>query len=287
MIKKQKTFKEKFSETIFAKGEFYIKLSLTLFFIAVYLILFICFDGITFFERENYTTAFKNDPFQVHVIDVENGDSILIRLPDGRTMLIDTGEERYYERVASYIRQFNHYEKNKGIDYLVLTHEDSDHIGSGKKIIENFGVKRIFRPKLYSLFEKDNLLNENDYRVSTSLTYDNIIKSAYKNKCELNFSQNGIIINASDCTIEFLSPFDDLFNDSNNDSAVLMISYQNKKFLFAGDAEKEAEEKLVEKYGSKLKADVLKVGRLQRVHIQGQLLKFVCRWYSDYYKNEK
>lgn len=259
-MKKQKTFKEKFAESIFAKGEFYIKLSFTLFFVVIYIILFILFDGVIYFETQNYANSFQNKPFQIHVIDVENGDAIFIKLPNNKTMLIDTGENRYYDRVASYIRQFNHFENNKGIDYLILTHEDSDHIGSAEKIIKNFEVKSIYRPKLYSIYEKDNFLNELEYKVSSSKTYDSIIKSAYQYGCELNFSHNGIVLNAFGCNIEFLSPFDELFEDSNNDSAVLMISYNNKKFLFAGDAEKEAEEKLIEKYGEKLKADVLKVG---------------------------
>ncbi len=259
MMKTQKSFKEKIADSIFAKGEFYIKLAFTIFFIAIYIVLFIAFDGITFFEKENYTKAFKNNSFQIHVIDVENGDAIFIKFPNNKTMLIDTGEERYYSRLSSYLRQYNHYEKNSGIDYLVLTHEDSDHIGSADKIIKNFDVKNIFRPKLYSMYELDNILNEFDYDISSSILYNNIIKSAYQNNCKLNFSDSGIILNEGGCEIEFLSPSDELFYNSNNDSAVIMITYQSKKFLFTGDIEIEGEEKLIQKYGNKLKADVLKV----------------------------
>ncbi len=258
-MKKLKTFKEKFAETSFAKGEFYIKLSFTIFFVVIYVILFIFFDGVTFFESQNYSSSFQGNPFQIHVIDVENGDAIFIKLPNNKTMLIDTGEEIYYDRLSSYIRQYNHFEKSNSIDYLLLTHEDSDHIGSAKKIIENFNVKRIYRPKLYSMFEKENILNEFDYKVSSSNDYNNVIKAAFQNNCELMFSQSGTIINEGDCQIEFLLPMETLFNNSNNDSAVIMLSYQSKKFLFTGDIEYQAEEKLIEKYGDKLKADVLKV----------------------------
>ncbi len=259
-MKRHMTFKDKINNSIFAKGEFYFKLSFTIFFIVLYIIIFLLNDGLMYFESQAYCLDYKGNPFQVHVIDVENGDCMLIKLPNGKTMIIDTGEEKYYDRVSSYLRQYNYYENKNVIDYLVLTHPDSDHIGGAVKLIEDFNVQKIFRPKLYSKYEMNNDLLEFNYSVSTSETYNNAIKKAYNNKCILEFSQKGGIFYAGDCVVEFLSPSLDNYSASNNYSAVIMVTYNSKKFLFTGDAEEEIEKTLIKDYGDKLKADVLKVG---------------------------
>ena len=259
-MKKKKTFRQMFNESIFAKGEFYIKLSITIFFIVLYAILFVACDGFIYFEQSKYTGDFRYNQFQVHMINVGNGDAILIRLPGKKTMMIDTGESKYYNELSSYLRQYQYMEKSSTIDYLVMTHPDSDHIGNAKKIIENFNVKTIYRPKIYSLFEQENELTSEGYVVSDSIPYNEAIEQAYKKNCTMIFSAKGLSIQLENCLIEFLSPKLDVYEEDNNYSAVIMISYLNKKFLFMGDAETIIENTLIQDYGDYLKADVLKVG---------------------------
>lgn len=259
-MKKKKTFKEKIKESVLVKGEFYVKISLTILFVALYLLIFFLNDGLVNFEKYNYAYGFKNISFQVHTIDVENGDAFLVRLPNKKTLMIDTGDEKYYERVSSYIRQYRYYEKLQTIDYLVLTHPDADHIGNASKIIDNFGVKTLFRPKIYSLYEKENGINEKDYNVSDSKIYNQVIQTAIKNNCEIIFSKKGINLSADGVEIEFLSPKEEKYNEDNNYSAVIMIRYEGNSILFTGDAETKVENTLIEDYGSSLKADILKIG---------------------------
>jgi len=71
----------------------------------------------------------------VHFIDVGQGDCTLIITPEGETMLIDTGEDSQSNTVIAYLDICG----VKTIDYLVLTHPHSDHIGSAHRIIENTG----------------------------------------------------------------------------------------------------------------------------------------------------
>ena len=174
--------------------------------------------------------------------------------------MIDTGEKSYEDRVSSYLNLYKYYEKITKIDYLILTHLDSDHIGSAEQIIENYNVKNVYRPPLYSQYEFEKGLASEDYNIYESELYDSIIKKAYQKNCNLHFSIKGEKIIGKDFTVEFLSPKNTYYPKSNNFSAVLMLSYNSKKYLFTGDAEKEIEEELIKDYGSYLKADVLKVG---------------------------
>ena len=64
-------------------------------------------------------------PMKVHFIDVGQGDSTFIELPNGETMLIDAGEEDYAFEVSEYIKNLGYTQ----IDYCIGTHAHSDHIG--------------------------------------------------------------------------------------------------------------------------------------------------------------
>ena len=254
-----KITKEKFT-TFFTSHENYLKISISFFLVTIFCLIFFIGGGLLYFRDDIYVDGFVNFDFQVHVIDVGQGDAILIKLPSNKTLLIDCGEAEYTTQVISYINQYMKNENLNKIDYFILTHSDADHVGSGQSIIENFDVENIYRPKIYSIYEEENGLNIENYNLSTSQIYNNVIESAYENNCNLIFSQKDIILQENGCKIEFLSPSADNYSKTNNYSAVIMITYQDKKFLFTGDAETDIEQQLINDYGSYLKADVLKVG---------------------------
>ena len=94
---------------------------------------------------------------RVHYLDVGQGDSILIEFPDDTDMLIDSGDRR--NATAEYIET---YLKNLGIetlDYLVLTHSDSDHVGNMVQVLEAFEVEKAYTSFAsatgYSFFDGD------------------------------------------------------------------------------------------------------------------------------------
>lgn len=84
-----------------------------------------------------------SQPFTVHVIDVGQGDSILVKSGD-HAMLIDAGERGNDQTILDYLKA-NSVEK---LDYIVATHPHSDHIGSMPKVIEGIKVDNIIMPKL-------------------------------------------------------------------------------------------------------------------------------------------
>jgi beta-lactamase superfamily II metal-dependent hydrolase len=104
-------------------------------------------------------------PFaSVTYINVDQGDSILIRLAYNRAnILIDTGKPSKYIYLDSYLKAVG----VKRIDYLVLTHNDSDHNGNKQKLIDNYIVKNII--------EKDKDIIIGDFKMLSlnNQNYDN------------------------------------------------------------------------------------------------------------------
>ncbi|MBO5395001.1 MAG: MBL fold metallo-hydrolase [Clostridia bacterium] len=240
-------------------SEMLFKGSITLFFAVVFVVCFLAFGGVKVFQTTYFVDTFHSFDFQIHTIDVENGDAFLLRLPQNKTMLIDCGERTYEDRVTSYITQYLHSEQLNTIDYFVLTHTDSDHIGNAEAIIEKFNVKNLYRPKVYAVDERDYTTTNGLFNTSLSDEYNDAICAAYQKGCNIIFSESDLQIALPNCTIKFLSPTENSYSKDNNYSAVLMIEYFSNKFLFMGDAEHEIENLLIAKYGTQLKADVLKL----------------------------
>lgn len=237
-----------------------LKLSIIFFIVAITVVCFFFFGGLKIFQPSIFVDNFKGSEFQIHTIDVENGDAFLIRLPENKTMLIDCGEEEYSDRVISYINQYFASEGLNKIDYFVITHPDSDHCGSGKKIIDTFKVDNLYRPTINGQNESFSTAEQEEYKTSESIAYENLIQSAKQQGTNMIFSREGEKISLKNSEIQFLSPAKTSYEEDNNYSAVIMIKYYTKSFLFMGDADESIETTLVEKYGKDLKADILKVG---------------------------
>lgn len=172
----------------------------------------------------------------VHYIDVGQGDCELIEFPDGKLMLIDAGEYGQATKVIRYITKLG-YQK---IDYIVASHPHSDHIGSLRQIIETFDVGTVYMPDV----------------ASDTPTYTKLVETILQKKIPTVIAKNDVSIETNgEYTIEFLGPVV-IQEDLNNDSAVVMIGYGDKKFLFAADAGEYEEMTLT----TNIDCDVLKVG---------------------------
>lgn len=197
-------------------------------------------------------TSIENADFEVHFIDVDQGDSTLIKLDDGKNMLVDCGPKASREKLVNYLND----QKVETIDYFLLTHADADHVGGGKAVFENFAIKNFYRPMMRSSSETTPA----EYPLHDTATYNDVIV-AYQNEEGANmfYNSDAINITGENYSIKLLYP-DAVYTENNDTSAVIMADLGGKKFLLMGDAEIKVENKLVDEYSSTLKCDVLKVG---------------------------
>lgn len=188
-------------------------------------------------QNQNDYINMNNDLLKVHYLDVGQGDSIFIELPNNETMLIDAAESYQSENIINYLKNLNY----KKIDYVIGTHPHTDHIGGLKDIINTFEIGKIYMPKV----------------VSTTKTYESLLMAIKDKNLKINTAKAGTsIIDTDTLKINILAPNSETYTELNNYSVVTKITYGTTKFLFMGDAEKLSENEIKED----VSADVIKIG---------------------------
>ncbi len=176
----------------------------------------------------------------VHFIDVGQGDSTIIQLPNGENMLIDAGNNGDIKIIQPYLEKLG-VEK---IDYLIGTHPHADHIGAMDDVIKNYEIGELYMPKAQA--------NTKTYRdVLTAIADKGLIVKTAKSGVVI-FDKDGV-------KAEMLAPCSETYKDLNNYSAVIKLTYNNTAFLFEGDAEDVSENEILQS-GADVRADVIKAG---------------------------
>ena len=178
-----------------------------------------------------YSYLFDNR-LSVVYFDVGQGDSTFITYKN-ESILIDTGSDSYLD-ILLYMKSVGRYV----LDYLIISHGDSDHAGGVIDILNNIKVNNVIINKgNYSNLEKD------------------IIRLCYKKR--INIKNDVGYIDIINTRMYFLDT--GLYNDENDNSNVIYFNYNGYKFLFMGDAGTKKEEDLLNKYNIG-EIDFLKVG---------------------------
>lgn len=183
-------------------------------------------------------TQVQIDELEVHFIDVGQGDATLIKCGDS-AMLIDSGENDKGTLVQNYIKK----QGVKSLDYLILTHPDSDHIGGADVIITKYNIDKIVMPN----YSKD------------TATYRDVIKAMDYKRYRATTPAVGDTYQLGDAEFTIIAPNRSNYEDSNNYSVGIVLKHGDKKFIFTGDAEGIAESDIT-KNKLDISADVLHVG---------------------------
>lgn len=170
----------------------------------------------------------KKSLLSIHMIDVGQGDSILVQTPTNKNILIDGGDEDSENIIISYLRQ----KRIKTIDIIIATHPDSDHIGSLDNIIKKFNVNSIYMPE----------------QSTDSKAYQNLINSCMdKNLSIQHLYKNDVLNIDNNINIYVLSP-SYIQEESNLNSIVFKLTFNDNSFLFMGDAEEENEKEILHSF---------------------------------------
>lgn len=172
----------------------------------------------------------------VHFLDVGQADCQIILLPDCRVMMIDAGNNDDDVLICDYLDSLG-IEK---IDYLIATHPHEDHIGAMDTVINNYDIDKVYMP---------------DAEADTA-SYRDVVKALSRKGIIPTLTEAGDVIYADDVwSAEALAPVY-YYEDLNNMSIVLRLTYKNASFLFTGDCEEESEMDIT----GNVSADVLSVG---------------------------
>lgn len=182
----------------------------------------------------------NKDLMIVHYIDVGQGDAILIQV-NNKNLLIDSGPSESRDKLTKYIKKLN----ISKFDYIIATHPHEDHIGNMSHIINNFEVINFYAPKVEASTKAFETMVESLIRKDLKIK---VIKANIKS---IDLGKNVII--------DVFSPLSNNYDNLNNYSPIIKISYGNTSFLFTGDAEEIAENEVLNA-GANLECDVLKIG---------------------------
>ena len=194
----------------------------------------------------NKLICFLNQDYYLYFFDVGQGDSSLLVYPHKKeVIMVDTGGKVSFNKKNN----VNHYISNSIIlflksigitklNYLIITHGDYDHIGEAINLVDNFKVENvIFNVGEYNKLEKDLIKVLKEKRIPY-----------YQNIESLNINNNKLY---------FLNTR--VYDNENDNSSVIYTKINNKKILLMGDAGKDKELDIINKFNIK-DIDILKVG---------------------------
>jgi len=180
-------------------------------------------------------SIFEKRELTVTCLDVGQGDSSVIELPDGKIILLDTG--RSGREAASFLK----YRGKNSVDVIILSHVHPDHTGGFEYIVQRFKVKE--------LWDSGRLIFSED--INLSIKHRTL--------------ERGDVVEGKGYSMYIFHPYPRFYTmygneymGANNDSLVLKIEGKNKSFLFTGDIDEEAEKDILQ-LGRWLKSDVIKI----------------------------
>ncbi len=195
---------------------------------------------------------FWHDDLRVTVIDVGQGSSALLEMPEGFNLLIDGGgfpHNSAFDVGERVIAPLLWRKKIKTIDTLILSHPNSDHLNGLLYIAENFNVKRVWA--------NCDTADTVGYRKFIEIIDKKKIHAPeFKDISRTHFI-NGAQLDLLYPPIDYMDNNKRTWSNFNNNSLVIKVKFGSKSILFPGDIKSKAEKELVAIAGNDLTSDVL------------------------------
>lgn len=182
----------------------------------------------------------KDSKLMISYMDVGQGDAAYIKV-NGNDILIDAGPRSNSKELLEQL-------KAKNIDdfeLVIATHPHEDHIGGMVDVFKEYEVKAFYSPKI----------------THTTKTYENLVKAVKDEGLKTKELKGGMVIDLGEgAKFEVFTPQKSEYEELNDYSPIMKLSFGNTSYLFTGDAEKLAEEEALAKYKTSLDSDVIKFG---------------------------
>ncbi len=188
---------------------------------------------------ETSPDAFRNAPFRLTVLDVGQGLSVFVQ-SEGETMLYDGGDRDASSFVVSYLER----QGLESLDYVTISHYDSDHLSGVVGVLNHFPVSHVLAP---------------DYKASTAI-FRSYKQALSDKKLAPVYPAVGDSFSLGGASFTVLGPSSIDPDDANNNSLAIRIVYGNTSFFITGDAEHEEEEDMCKSWGRSLLSTVYVAG---------------------------
>ena len=185
-----------------------------------------------------HVTSASPEPLTVHFIDVGQGDSCWLHLPNGDDVLVDGGRAAAGPTVVAYLRQHC----VADIELVVATHGDADHIGGLLYVLSSMPVDLAW-------LDSATCTTDTCLEFYEALATQGVVTATVR---------MGETYAWGDVAGLVLNPSEPPYADKNENSVVLRISYGSLDFLFTGDAETGAEGRMLAS-GLPLDSEILKL----------------------------
>jgi beta-lactamase superfamily II metal-dependent hydrolase len=208
--------------------------------------------GSVFLLPASFSASAEKGLLSVSFLDVGQGDSIVIRTPEGKTIVIDGGqgstEKSRFDAGEKVLIPFLRNAGVKKIDMVVATHPDFDHLG---------GLVTLLRSGIPVGAVLDCGIPH------TSQAYENYLTAIKEKKIPLSVPAKGAILDwgpgvRAQVLAPQLPPEKRQSRDLNESTIVIRLEYGRVSFLFTGDAEASTENDILSS-GARVRSTVLKV----------------------------
>lgn len=232
------------------------------------------------------STPTTDGELTMHVINVGQGDCILICFPDGKDMVIDCGNKSSGYNYNSTKEYLDTYVTDNQLDYLMLTHGDEDHVGFLDNIIDAYQVDNIYMPNIkaeptnaeklaqVNALEKEKLDMFTDNDTLSSAKYaEFFIAALTEPNCNIVLNIGTFTIFGEGWKIDFFCLTQEQWDNEHLNNAhqknmvspIGILQCNGKRIVLTGDSNEENEPLAMQAMKDfykvdKLDCDVLKVG---------------------------
>jgi competence protein ComEC len=193
-------------------------------------------------ERSAFVGEEGDALLRVTVLDVGQGDSALVELPDGKLMLVDAGDRDAGPKVRDWLLE----NSLTNIYCIVATHPHADHIGGFVDILKVIGTDLAYLP------------GRKSGATATTRVYKNFLKAMDKKNLTVRETYAGdYIVSNAVCVVKVLAPEAHVYEGLNNTSICLLVLFGKHKVLLTGDIETPSEKEILERFGDDFRGTTL------------------------------
>lgn len=180
--------------------------------------------------------------------DVGHGDATLLRLPNGRHMLIDAGARGPSGGHGRHtiLPHLDHYGIDR-LDAILVSHPHGDHLGGVPALLREVSVGQVITS---GASHDSHLYADMVHVIDSAGVPHRIVQTG--DTLDLDASVRLQILAPDSTTLQS--------ENANDASIVVRVIYGSTTLLFTGDAERDTERRLIRRYAPLLRSDVVKVG---------------------------